>query len=420
MIEHDEEGLLTVPLSRTIGSKTGLAKNLYYDLPSREDPLGGLEGNCDILDVAAYGNVSDEEIEARGNGFSVQQTVTTLLGEVVERYQNIVINPKTERTSYDSLSESHNMVNQEYLNFYSRQERERAVEAGLPLDKFEVSKERNWVAGIDLISGEQTYLPVELVTWHELNDDESPLFFPTSDGLACHESLPRALLSSIYEYLERHAFMEMWFTGKIPDKIETEEFPTENDYVKHHLLDYNTNIDIDIPLLGCISRRKERTAAYICFCGGAASTYRSAIRETLLETTQFWNSSAKYAEAKDIESPNEIVNLIDNVLYYYDPDNSGPLEERLTGKVAHYETNRQKRQFDVAEKELEFVLEQLRSVNVTPIAFDLTSNDVTNTGLVVTRVVIPELLPLSPPSFPPDAHPALAGRIEVDDPHPYP
>lgn len=423
MIEYEQRGTLTVPLARMVGSKTGLAGKLYYDLQVREDPNAGivLAGETpdfgELLGLSVTGSM-----RTRGKGETISRAAATYLGEVVERYQILASNPEVMETRYADLVDDHEMVESKWLARYSESEIQRAAECGLHFDRFREDDRRSWLAGINLLSGEKSYLPSELVSWKDTQNDTNPISLPTTNGLACHETTPQALLSSIYEYLERHAFIESWFTRKTPTRLLTDEFGTENEHTKYHLLEYDTDIDIDVPMLGCLCRNREREAPYASFCGSAANTYRLAIRDSLGEASQLWRrvSRAEQAVQHTQPDPRSITDLTDNLYYYLDPENAAPMEEFLAGERKHVDIGEPSRRFDDPEQELEFLLEELDSIGVTPIAFDITTPEIEENGLVVTKVIIPELLSLCPPSFPTDEHPRLAGRIETTEPHPYP
>lgn len=421
MIEHERRGELTPQLARTVGSKTGLSKDLFYDLPPLGDPNRGLVAGGETPDFDKLLDIPDPgSMRTRGKGDTVPQATSTLLGEVVERYQALAADPTTIEATHRELSEEYAMVDPKWLRFYSDSERERARECGLVFDRFAIDDVRSWGAGIDLVSGEVSYLPIELVVWGGLGGmDDHPIRFPTTNGLACHESLPKALLRSLYECLERHAFIESWFTRKTPTRLLTDEFETKNEQVEYHLLEYDTDIDIDVPMVGCLCRRRERAVPYASFCGAAGPSYRSAIRGSLMEATQLWTwlSNVQSGEKKD---PRAITDLSDNIYYYLDPENSEPLDTLLEGDSRHVDVDAGLGEFDDAERELELLLAELESIGVSPIVFDITTDDVRRNGLVVTKVVVPELLSLTPPSFPTDAHPRLDGRIATTEPHPYP
>ncbi|MDF9747474.1 YcaO-like family protein [Natrinema salsiterrestre] len=416
MIEHEQEGLITGTLARMLGSKTGLCTDLHYRLLEREVPSGGhvVSGEkADLGRMAAQPNAGS--MRAMGKGSTPSQSAVSYLGELVERYQVLAAEPALETASYECLAAEHDMIDPKWLHFYSQTERERLIDCGYGLDAFDKTATRRWIRGQNLLTGDDTYLPVELVLWQSaLREQDYPIVPPTTNGLACHETQHQALLCSLYEVIERHAFVETWFTRSVPRQLHVDGMPTENERVVCHLLEYET--ELEVPIIGCLAHRTEREKPYACFCGGAASTYRSAIEGSLTEVTQLWSWMGTDPTIKTVD-PDAITDLEDNLYYYMDPDNANQLEFLLQGPEESLKFDDER---SGPENELEWLLDQLAAADVTPIAFDITMPEITETGLTITRVVVPEFLPLVLPSFPPDAHPRLAGRIDTTAPHPYP
>ena len=422
MIEHESEGHTTLPLARALGSKTGLCSSVRYQLSPRHDPIGGVLAKATQADLDSL--IPDREdvgsVKAIGKGGSIRQGVSALLGETVERYAFDIVSPPPVEASYDELAASHEMVDSKYFTYYSEESRERATEAFGTLGVLDESEPRPWIAGTNLLTGEKTYVPYELIVV-DPNSDADPLLPTTSNGLACHETLPRALLASLYEQVERDAFMEAWFTRTTPTRIRLDDFEirTENDRVRLDLFAYETGVDL--PTTGCLSRSTVRKPPYALIAGDAGPTYRDAIRSTCWEASQGWQTLTRRdsLSAEGID-PRLIANLTDNADYYFQPENFGPLEFLLEGEEMSFDEIETSRSFEEPSEELAFVLDRLEAEGVTPIGVELTTPDVESTGLHVTKVVVPELLQLSLPSFPFDSHPKLEGRIETDHPHPYP
>ncbi|WP_049928870.1 YcaO-like family protein [Halopiger goleimassiliensis] len=421
MIEHEQHGEVTLPLSRILGEKTGLCTNVVYTLPLRADPADGVVVRGDKPDISTL--FDDENangfIQSSGKGGSVREGTVTLLGETVERYVPQITHPDSNDARYTELAADYEMIDPKYLRLYSPSARERAAEYFGELDEFDPSDVRPWIAGTNLLTGEQTYLPLEFV-YGTSGTDWNPIIPTTTNGLACHETIPQSVLASLYEQIERDAFMETWFTETTPNRIQTDEFPTETEQVRLHLLEYETGVDL--PTVGCLGILSESNTSYPFFSGGAGETYRAAIRGASFEATQCIQliSGHKKRDVVDDIDPRGIDNLEDNVYYYYDTDNFDHLEFLLDGPSRSMRSIDGNHEFDGPGEELSFVLDRLAAEGVTPIAFDLTTPDVEDIGVNVTKVIIPELLQLSYPSFPFDRHPKLDGRIENEAPHPYP
>ncbi|MDF9747480.1 YcaO-like family protein [Natrinema salsiterrestre] len=418
MIKHETDGDVTVPLARILGKKTGLVSDLEYTLPYRRQPIEVKTAQGQTVDI---GNLTNDEasgasIEAMGKGATLRQSITTMLAEAVERGVYYIGAHRGVEASYEELSAEHEVIDTEYLQFYSERTREQLdhYETYYPLDKFET---RSWICGRNLLSGDRTYVPIELVFPHK-GVNERPLFMATTNGMACHKTLPQSLLESIYEFVERDSVMYTWWTRTVPDRLETDQFVTENETVRFHLLNLETGVNI--PTVGCLGISAERSRPYAFFCAASDSTYPEAIRSAIWEASQCWSWHTTHSSG-DLGGidPQNITDLTSNVIYYQSPDNYDALEFLLDGPLRSIDRIENFSGFSSPKAELAHVLDILESHGVTPIGFDLTTPDIQELGLTVTRVVIPELLQLSLPSFPTDAHPRLNGRVKTVDPHPH-
>lgn len=423
-IETGTDGILTPQLARVVGRKTGLVSTLSYALQAREDPNPdtGIRLHVDVADPAAVSDATDDAmpVTASGKGRTVREGVVSGVGEAIERYC-MTCPAYEDRTtaSYDDLSAEYDLPDPEYLRYFSDAERERIAEHYKRLDDFDPSEEREWLFGTNLVTGERTCLPSGVLT-RARNEEKPPLVPVTTNGMCCHETYERATLGSIFEFVERDAFMRTWYTRTPPTRLEIDGLETRNEAYEYHLFEYD--VGVDLPLVGCLGQQQDGNGSFVC--GGAGPDIETAVRDSLCEATQCFESTVHRGDSTEAETreeidPAKIANLEDNVAYYNDTDGLGELAFLLDGPELEKELADRRRD-ENPSTELERVVDVLENEGVTPIAFDLTPPAIADIGLVVTRVFIPELVPLSLPSFPFDAHPKLEDRIETDAPHPYP
>lgn len=393
---------------------------MNYFLPPRSDPIKGFSvaGNTCNPGTILNNPEANISLEALGKGKTVRESLLAYLGETVERYQLFVGDPTSKQASYAELCEEFPMVDLKYLQFYSDHERKRIGKHVGSLDKLNRTEERSWVEGTNLVTGSKTYLPLELVL-NKVGEGNRPICPPTTNGLACHESTTKALLSSLYECIERDAFVETWFTKKTPSRLHTDKFELENNRLKLNLLEFDSKIDI--PTIGCLGVLKKRKSPFAFICGSANNSLQNAIQTSLWEASQSWSWMCLKIAGSSTNNidPKTISDLKENVLYYTDPNHSHNLDFLLNGQIKSVKLDDDSGN-ETDKIELLSLIKKLESINVSPIAFDITTPEIEEIGLVVTRVVIPELLPLPLPSFPFDAHPKLKGLIENHQPHPYP
>lgn len=423
MVKYHSSGVASTSLARVIGSKTGIARDIEYYLPLRNDPVKTLWTTVPHTNFDFESDKeSEDNLTTAGKGREIDQSVTRALGETVERYSWFISRSTDDHfASYSHLDEEYEMVDYRYFRFYSEPVMNHLAECGTSLRKLDPEQECWWTRGTDLVTGETTFVPSELVRCNHEEVDE-PLQPSTTDGLSCHESKTLALLNSLYEFIERDAFMTTWFKRCPPERVTDIDVETETSQLSFHLLDYQTGIDV--PAVGCIGVNSEMKRPYAVYAGAAGPDYPTAIDNALEEASLIWTSlnstlSTDREDYHDID-PHEITNLQDSLFYYSDPTNFGPLEFLLQGPTQSLQSLKSNRSFSDPKEELDHLLSLLADAGVTPVAVEITPPDIEALGLVVMKVIIPELTSLSLPSFPFDAHPRLANEIQTDMPHPYP
>lgn len=408
-----------------VGSKTGVVNGLYSTLQSRGIPQASLSQpiTCEVALLAD----SDHRLDLAlgGKGEDVGGSFMSSIGETVERYC-LCFPPDEEdlvRATYDEVAERGRVVDYDYLDIADGEI------VGEQLAPFDRDTEIYWTQGRDLLTDELVYVPAELV-WIEagpLTETESR-FLGTSNGAAAGQTLEDAVLSAIYELVERDAFMRTWARQETPEKIEIDRFPEiaefvseriENEYLTAHLLDYDS--PLDVPAVGAVVTNDRGERPGFLIGGAAAADPVEAMRHGLVETIQGWPYLAEIAIDQDVENldPGDPSNNFDgNVLYYAMPENFEEVSFFLEGGFTDESFDR--REDLSATEEYRFVLERLRDAGCTPIAFDVTTPDVARTGVEAARVVVPELVTLSPPFTVPVNHPAFDGESVTRKPHPYP
>lgn len=415
---------------RLVGEKTGLLSDVHFHLPQRDDPdvCYARGKTCDLTRLlATEGKVPN--IDSGGKGFTPRDSMMRFIGETVERYcahwGPEYHSYESTLATYDSLCESgETIIDPEFLKIYSDEQYELLEE----IEQFHRESEINWIQGTNLRTGESIYIPGAFVSMWA--DDESSRHYrpcSTSNGMACHESYEQALLSSLYELVERDGFMKYWMRGRTPRRIDLSAFSEirqlktgkfDNDRYESHLLYYDT--DYDIETVGCVVINNQDRAPKFLLGGAASVDLRTAMEEALLEGAQGL-PYAKYLVRHYGERSfdrGEMTDLEKNVVHYLWPKNFDDARFFINGETVVPDTP-PRRSFSTREK-LERCLDALDKSDVRPIAADFTTTDIRDVGFRVTSVWAPELVPISLPAMPPKEHPALEPYDISDKPHPYP
>jgi ribosomal protein S12 methylthiotransferase accessory factor len=253
-----------------------------------------------------------------------------------------------------------------------------------------------------LPSREPVLVPAQLVYLSRPPDDEELIAYPTSNGLACAGTFEEAVLGGLLELVERDAFMIAW-TNRLslpllgwsddpePERLDREYFaPSGRRYAA-----LDASCFFGIPTVFGVVRGAPGDAGILGVGAAAAPTVQDAVRKALAEAFSVQRGARDLAlNAETIPAAHEIRDFDDHLLYYCDPANAR--------RAAFLDASEERRRtVDVpalpahdVESLLETALELLARENVSAYAADVTTPDIRATGLVVARVLSPELCPL--------------------------
>lgn len=418
----------TASVERLLGEHTGLVTEVEFTQPVRDgDPtLGADVSTAAIERLLPQDRDHAPDFAAGGKGRTVTDGLLTAVGEFTERYcafwPSEVHDHRVVEATYEELSPGDDaVVDFEYLTpFDPSHVREQGAE---PFDR---TTEIRWVAGTNLLDGDEVFVPAPLVSLGETTGRD-PYFFSSSNGLACGPDLPSALLAAVYEAVERDAVMRSWYRQEPPTLLALDEWPAlrrdrrryGNDFAEYRLCRFET--DLDVPALGGVFVDERDRAPKFVLAASADLDFERGARDALVEVAQGVQSmkrSLAYKGYPEIESPN-VMNLEDNFKYYMCPENFEEVSVYFEGDRETVPEN-EGRRFENARAELDACLDALDAAGLTPVAFDLTTPDVRDAGMRVARLYVPELVALCPPALPPANHPALADDDLTERGHPFP
>lgn len=417
---EEDSGPLPGPMQRLAGKRTGIVPELSVNRRSRGTADAVLsqprESGIDALVDAD----ADVALQAAGKGRTRAESFASAVGEVVERYCLCWPDETTEATHRELREEGREVVALDALDRYD----DRLV-AAMGADPITADTDLRWTRGRNLLTGEETLVPAQLVYLGLA--DRTPALPATTNGAACGESLADALVGSICEVVERDAFMRTWLRQETPDRVALSEFPGiaaekadefDTDVATFELLALGGRVEI--PTVGCaVVDSRDRTPKF-AVCASAALDPADALADALVEGAQvraYAKELAARYRGRDLDAAR--LDTFDDALYYY--SQAEQFEEvsfLLDGDDRSLESEYSA---DAAQPDdFDGLLDALDAADVTPIAVDVTTRDVAAAGLRVTKVVVPELVPLTPPALVPTEHPAFDGEEVTRKPHPFP
>jgi thiazole/oxazole-forming peptide maturase SagD family component len=426
---HTDDEPLPGPMQRLVGGRTGLVPDLSVNRRSRGTSDVVLSQPTESGIAALVEADADVALQAAGKGRTRRESFASSVGEVVERYCLCWPGGTTEATHGQLREAGHDLPDLDALRLYE----DRLVEA-MGADPVTADAELPWCRGTNLLTGDPAFVPAQLVYLGLPN--ATPALPTTSNGAACGQSLEAALLASVYEVVERDAFMRTWLRQATPDRVRLDDFPDvatektadfDTDHVSFELLALDGGVDL--PTVGCavVEERDRNPKFAVCAC--ADSDPAAALSDALVEGAQVRayakELTARY-RGRDLDPAR--LDSFDDGLYYYSRveqfDDVSFLLDGEPSSLGNWGTSDALPSSldppNESNDELDVVLDALAAADVTPIAFDVTTRDVAEAGLRVTKVVVPELVPLTLPVLPPTEHPAFDGEEVSRNPHPFP
>ncbi len=404
-------------LSHLVSRKTGILKGVHTLFRAPAEPrlhvaISELTDSRRYLDC--YGEVS-----GTGVGLTEERALMSAIGEAVEAYCSYDIQQPLTLASYKEISQSDPYaVSPRELPLYSVSQYE---QPGFRFRPFTEDTVVRWGKGTSAITGTERSLPAALVyISYSPIENETPICHTIFGGIASGISYAAALLSGLYEAVERDAMM-IWWLGQLPTAKVT--LPTDSwlgeifeRYFACQGLTFelwHITMDIPIPVFFGLVTDKANNAIAGGF--GTNLSPEVAALKALFECVQNrlgqlplkWDwGKALYNDRKKknifaLNAPeafrqfSRMEDLNNNLQAYLDPEahhllaaiRSGGAETALTDIPGHSSGQ--------AEPDLQTCLGVLRAKGFDVIVTDLTHEDVADLGFVVLRVSVPGLVPNS-------------------------
>lgn len=351
-----------------------------------------------------------------GYGVNFNETLVSFIGESIERYAFSllpeIIKSKVILSSYSLLNEK--MTNDiicdlKYVNsYYSMSEVNNYVKA----DDF-----IRWIPMNSLIySDKKVWMPLQFVVMYTeqlFTDEKRYVTTAVSTGTACHEDELKSIENALIECLQIDSFNLWWYGGLEEKEIN---FDVEknislwfknnisiprflNDFtVKFSDISYDKNIYVVLCEIEAKNDKSNLPKYTVGVQGGydfEKSIYRAYMEcMTVLEYNMnvSWTDKEKFIS---VGQDNKVIdNLDDNVIFY----------SKYGKPILLKKQNSMLSESIVNTKNLKGLLEKISEVSEYAAVLTVTPPEFKNINCEVSRVIVPELLPISLPSYPPYKH----------------
>lgn len=242
-----------------------------------------------------------------------------------------------------------------------------------------------WVEGVNLHTDERTHLPAEFVQF----PPPEPHYKPSiTTGLGLGNSTVEALLSGLYETIERDATMLSWYSSFEPLglRVESEDFETLEKRARAEGLSVTPLLvtqDVDVPV---VAVAVHRDGEWPKFAVGSDADLNpdTAATSALAEALQNWMElrSMGHEDAADADGAiGEYADFPETAQEFVAVETEIPSASVGPDDVS-------------GESELDTVLDKLDASNLDAYAARLTPRDVETVGFEGVRVLLPDAQPL--------------------------
>jgi ribosomal protein S12 methylthiotransferase accessory factor len=325
------------------------------------------------------------------------EAILGTIGETVERYAPIFYNEKEIIfSSYKNLKE-HAIHPTEYALYHDKQ----YENANFRIQRFDEDIEISWFQATDLTNGKKTLMPGQFI-YLPFNRDINKITINTSTGLASHTNYYKAILSAIYESIERDSFVITWQQELVPKKLiidqEIQIYLDEKFSSKYEWHFYEVTYDINVPtILGfCIGNSE--FGKFVAVGSSSRQTYGEALKKTIQEIGQAI-PYFRYLLVNDNSIPdddyNKILDFDKHAIFYTKRQDLWHVLDKWLKITPSIKINFNEENKRNDKEEIRHIMKILKDKNYNVLFKDLTTPDLRQLGFYSVKIFIPQLIQLA-------------------------
>jgi ribosomal protein S12 methylthiotransferase accessory factor len=264
----------------------------------------------------------------------------------------------------------------------------------------DITTVERWVEGFSLTRGKKTWLPLTAVYMGLPEPLSSHLVFPESTGFAAGSSYDDAILSALCEAIERDS-LALWWLHQLPmPRIEAEDWPdpvlaelidqARRAGIRTHLFDLTS--DLGVPVVGAVQTTAQGSPRVIamgaCRLSGASAALRVVEEAASLRVALAW--SRGFVGREVIQAGTPLSPMQFGLLY---ADDDGP--ERFSFATRDAPVRPSLPAPIAGSDSLNAIVNMLGDYDMEVFVADVTQPEIRDVGLVVVRVIVPELMRIS-------------------------
>jgi ribosomal protein S12 methylthiotransferase accessory factor len=383
------------------------------------------------------GSVISEGGYSRGVSYDFDEAMGKVIGELLERYpQTLYRNSDLYRSTIADLRSKHlHFLDPARADLFSPRQKEL-----FPSRKFDDRSVFRFVKARSLTHDREAYVPAQMIYLnYRFGENEPVLRHPNSNGAGGMFTYEEAVLSGLYELIQRDAFLAYWLARQIPSRVEPGSIKNSEiqrclkDLARYrleaHILDVSSGIGVPAFVTVLIDRTGAGPA--VVLGGGCGPDQEKSILRSLTEAigVRSWlrnnrerQNPGPLPRIHDTEPFMEDWGPTRRLLLWYPTEAIELIEPFLSGPLKPLELSRN-RSFITPREELSCIVKE---VSVHGDAYEVFAYDFRHTaledlGYKSVKVCVPALLPLYlRETYIPLGSQRIAGYEVNPLPHPFP
>ena len=319
------------------------------------------------------------------------------IGETLERYCAAFCDPEEMITnSYAQLTQP--AVHPEQFALFHP---EQYQDINFPFVPFTEESPTSWVPCTDLTTGEACLYPGEMIYIPWVKDEEW-FSMTSSTGLAAHTNLYKAILTGLYEVIERDAFVLTWtqhlpvpkivITPDIREFID-QRFPPHYEF---HFMDMG--LDLGVPSVFGICFGQAEYGNFVAVGTATRGTYREALEKVVMEIGQAVPYFRYLLEKRKDWHPTsfrELMSFEDHSIFYIKRPELWHVFDPWRNKTAEKVIDFREEETRSDEEKIKSMLSTLRNRGYNVLLKNLTTADAQQVGFHSIKVMVPQLLQMA-------------------------
>ncbi len=396
---------LPTPLGRAVSPYTGIVRTLEESLHlATEPPLHRVA--CELSRGAALLGTDLHHLSGIGGaGFTRTDAAAAAVGEALERYSASYV--PWERIVVATASElGDQAVEPERFALFADAQ---YAQAGFACSRLTAGTRLAWIDGRRVRDGVEVWLPAELVLLGDVVADGcNRIGYATSNGTACAPTFDEAVERGLCELLERDAFMIVWANRLSLPRLDWSHderlVELERRYFARTGLAYavvDLSLVHELPSFLAVARARPGVPGALGVGAGTDARVERAWWKALSEAFAARAAGVKLALLDPDRTFGplgaDVVSFEDHIRYYEDHGRARAAAF-LDASPAHVPVERVPALDGVTTADrIAELCDRVERAGSDAYAVDVTSPDVADLGLSVTKAVAPELCALDVP-----------------------